>query len=260
MPCEPSTSFGARQPRRGARLDVDDALACPTVGRTARCRLGEPRLECEYRELRPAVAIVMYGTNDLGRSSDPVALPARLRELVRVSVDRGVIRSSRPSRRASTGRSIDRRVAAYNAAIARVAREEQVPLLNYWRSLQGPRVIRFGLSGTACTLRRFDRIRPLDFGRRGLRYGVNLRNLTALQALHKVRRVVLGMASPTRHDRGNASISRAATWSSPRAPARRPRGNATSSTPASAHASGKLAARTAGWGRRPPGGTAGPTR
>ncbi len=174
---------------------VDDALRVPDGRAHPRCRVGEPRLECEYRKLRPAVAIVMYGTNDLGRSSDPSHFRARLRELVRVSVDRGVIPilSTIPPR--LDRRSMDRRVAAYNAAIARVAREEQVPLLNYWRSLQGPRVIRFGLSRDGVHPAAFDH-RPLDFGRRGLRYGVNLRNLTALQALHKVRRVVLRDGEP----------------------------------------------------------------
>jgi hypothetical protein len=92
------------------------------------------------------------------------------------------------------------RVARYNAAIAQVAREEQVPLLNYWRSLQGPRVIHSGVGDDGVHPQVLGRCRPqcrpLDFTPRGLRYGMNLRNVTALQALHKVRRVVLANGEP----------------------------------------------------------------
>jgi hypothetical protein len=142
----------------------------------------------------------MYGTNDLERSADPKVFRRELRELVQTSVDRGVvpIHSTIPPR--TDRRMMGRRVAAYNTAIAQVARDERVPLLNYWRSLQGPRVIRFGLSEDGVHPEVLGRCDPdcnsLDFGRRGVRYGVNLRNLTALQALHKVRRVVLRDGEP----------------------------------------------------------------
>ena len=200
VPCEPSTSFGRDSLAAVPGWTVDDALAFPGRAPHAPCIDGESRLECEYRELRPAVAIVMYGTNDLGRDADPKRFRKGLRELVQTSVDWGVvpILSTIPPR--LDNRRLGRRVAAYNAAIARVAREARVPLLNYWRSLQGPRVIRFGLSRDGVHPEVLGRCQPdcnsLDFGRRGVRYGVNLRNLTALQALHKVRRVVLRDGAP----------------------------------------------------------------
>jgi hypothetical protein len=200
VPCEPTTSFGRASRAAVPGWTVDDALAFPGGEPRDGCERGESPLECEYRDLAPAVAIVMYGTNDVGYTEDPTRFRQGLRELVRTSVDWGVIpilstippRLDRPR--------IGRRVAAYNAAIARVAREEQVPLLNYWRSLQGPRVIHFGLGDDGVHPQVLGRCRPhclpLDFTRRGLRYGVNLRNLTALQALHKVRRVVLQDGEP----------------------------------------------------------------
>ena len=200
VPCEPETSFGRASLAAVPGWKVDDALAVPDGRPHAPCSEGESRLECEYRKLRPAVAIVMYGTNDLEMAEDPAHFRAELRELVQTSVERGVvpILSTIPPR--LDRRRMGRRVAAYNTAIAQVARKAQVPLLNYWRSLQGPRVIRFGLSEDGVHPEVFGRCAPdchsLDFGRRGLRYGVNLRNLTALQALHKVRRVVLRDGDP----------------------------------------------------------------
>jgi hypothetical protein len=198
--CEPSTSFGRDSLAAVPGWTVGDALAFPGGRPHAPCSDGESRLECEYRELRPAVAIVMYGTNDLERSADPKVFRHDLRELVQTSVDWGVvpILSTIPPR--MDRRMMGRRVAAYNTAIAQVARDERVPLLNYWRSLQGPRVIHFGLSEDGVHPEVLGRCEPdcnsLDFGRRGVRYGVNLRNLTALQALHKVRRVVLRDGQP----------------------------------------------------------------
>jgi len=201
VPCEPTSSFGRASRAAVPGWTVSDALERPAAGaRRAGCRRRESPLACEYRELAPAVAIVMYGTNDVGYTADPTSFREGLRAIVRTSVERGVIPvlSTIPPRldRARIGR----RVKAYNAAIARVAREEQVPLLNYWRSLQGPRVIHFGLGNDGVHPQVLGRCRPhclpLDFTRRGLRYGVNLRNLTALQALHKVRRVVLRDGEP----------------------------------------------------------------
>jgi hypothetical protein len=195
VPCTPTSSFGRASRAAAPGWTVDHALAFPVGDPQPGCEPSESAIECEYRDLAPAVAIVMYGTNDVGYRDDPAHFRDGLREIVRLSIDWGVIPivSTIPPR--LDRRRVGRRVPAYNRAIARVAREEQVPLLNYWRSLQGPRVIHFGLGGDGVHPAVLGRCRPrclaLDFGRRGLRYGVNLRNLTALQALHKVRRVVL---------------------------------------------------------------------
>ena len=82
VPCEPATSFGRASLAAVPGWKVDDALAIPGGRPHAPCRDGESRLQCEYRVLRPAVAIVMYGTNDLEMAADPAHFRAELRELV----------------------------------------------------------------------------------------------------------------------------------------------------------------------------------
>ena len=62
---------------RGRAGPSTTPCAVPDGGRTTGAAAASRRLECEYRDLRPAVAIVMYGTNDVGRVEDPAHFRAR---------------------------------------------------------------------------------------------------------------------------------------------------------------------------------------
>jgi hypothetical protein len=79
-------------------------------------------------------------------------------------------------------------VALFNEAILKLADEYDIPLWNYWAALQN--LPNDGLSS--------DGVHPsvaptsaTDFSPEGLKYGMNMRNLTALQALDAVWRYVL---------------------------------------------------------------------
>lgn len=158
---------------------------------------GLPAVSCELRLLRPSVALIMLGTNDL---EDFTAARFRrdLARVVRRVSDGGTIPvlSTIPPR---VQRRYSPRVARFNAEIAALAENRALPLWNFWRQMIEPGVPRQGLSG--------DGVHPsalcppctaVDFRPAGLRYGYALRNLGALRVLDRLRRrVPLGEAGGT---------------------------------------------------------------
>lgn len=150
------------------------------------CQGGETPLECEYRVVRPAVALIMAGTNDL-----PVTpldrYAANLQRIVQISIDRGIIPvvSTIPNRAGFD-------VTPFNQTIIQIARANDIPLWDYWTAMQG--LPNTGLSG--------DGVHPsypsetdfslsANFTGENLQYGYVMRNLTALQVLDALWRQVL---------------------------------------------------------------------
>jgi hypothetical protein len=148
-----------------------------------------PAVSCELHLLRPSVALIMFGTNDL---TDFTAVQFR-RDLARVSrlvAEAGTIPviSTIPPR---ARWPYARRVARFNAEIAALAENRALPLWNYWRQMVEPGVPNQGLGE--------DGVHPsalcppctaIDFRPEGLRQGYALRNLGALRVLDRLRRLV----------------------------------------------------------------------
>jgi hypothetical protein len=88
------------------------------------------------------------------------------------------------------------RVVRYNAIIIRMAAAKRLPLWNYWLALQSPELIDNGLSGDRIHPNTYRTTQSADFSQEGLRYGYNQRNLTALQVLDAVRRIVILNGAP----------------------------------------------------------------
>jgi hypothetical protein len=150
---------------------------------------GLPAVSCELQLLRPSVALIMLGTNDL---EDFTAVQFR-RDLARVvrlvsSVGTIPVVSTIPPR---VQRPFSQRVPRFNAEIAALAENRQLPLWNFWRQMVEPGVPDQGLSS--------DGVHPsalcppctaVDFRPAGLRYGYALRNLGALRVLDRLRRLI----------------------------------------------------------------------
>jgi GDSL-like Lipase/Acylhydrolase family len=146
-----------------------------------------PAVSCELQLLRPSVALIMFGTNDL---EDFTATEfrrnlARLTRLVSGAGTIPVISTIPPRAR----QPFSQRVARFNAEIAALAENRTLPLWNFWRELAGPGVPDSGLSE--------DGVHPsvlcppctaIDFRPAGLRQGYALRNLGALLVLDRLRR------------------------------------------------------------------------
>lgn len=151
------------------------------------CFNGETPLACEYRVVKPAIALIMVGTNDAVNST-PEAFRANLSTIVSYSIQRGVIPviSTIPDRFLND--IPGERVFVFNDVIREVAQTYQVPLWDYWASLQG-------LPGKGIG----DTVHPssppngnaADFSAENLQYGYTVRNLGALHILDILWREVL---------------------------------------------------------------------
>jgi hypothetical protein len=163
------------------------SVLSPEQADPANCNAGETPLACEYRLVRPSVALIMLGTNDVPFTSD-VDFEFEMRQVVLVTLQSGVIpvlSTIPPLFR--TG--LDGRAEQLNVIIVRLAREYDIPLWDYWSALQG-----LPDSGMAS-----DGVHPnwapeghnADFAPEYLQYGTVVRNMTALYVLDAIWRQVV---------------------------------------------------------------------
>lgn len=156
---------------------------------------GLPAVSCELQLLRPSVALIMFGTNDL---EDFTAVQfrldlARVARLVSSAGTIPVISTIPPRARWP----FSQRVARFNAEIAGLAENRGLPLWNYWRQMVEPGAPRLGLSrdGVHPSVR-CPPCTAIDFRPVGLRQGYALRNLGALRVLDRLRQNVPLEESP----------------------------------------------------------------
>ena len=164
-----------------------DKLLTPGYAYPDVCGADTP-LVCEYRLVRPAVALIMVGTNDSGSGSTDV-FAGHLRQIVQTSIEMGVIPvlSTIPPKNLNEEQEF--RVNAFNDVIRQVARQYDVPLWDYYANMIGapnrgmssdglhPSVPPDGAAG---------RLTPEN-----LQYGYTIRNLNALQVLDAMWRFVM---------------------------------------------------------------------
>ncbi len=166
------------------------------------CNEGELALHCELRVMQPSVALIMFGTNNMWAVSLPY-FRADIERLIDETIALGVIPvvSTIPPRIAMPdGTPLIAEVAAANNIIIQIAEERQIPLWNYWGALQAPNMVNQGLKtdGTHPNtyLVDYNITNAVDFSTEGLRYGYNQRNLTAVQLLDKIKRIVIDDGLP----------------------------------------------------------------
>jgi hypothetical protein len=184
--CEVSNSYSRVGVAAMPGWRAVDALA--TLEAAPECQ-ALPAVSCELRLLRPSVALIMFGTNDL---EDFTAVQFR-RDLARVvrrvsSAGTIPVVSTIPPR---ATRLFSPRVARFNEEITALAENRALPLWNFWRQMVEPGVPDRGLGD--------DGVHPsalcppctaIDFRPAGLRQGYALRNLGALLVLDRLRRHV----------------------------------------------------------------------
>lgn len=150
------------------------------------CLSGESPLICEYRIMQPAVALIMLGSNDVG-ILQPSDYRYNMRRILDLTLARGIIPvlSTIPQRV-----GFEDRVDVFNRIVRDLAAEYRLPLVDYFAAmvlLPGlgldedgvhPNVAPHGLKG------------EVDFHAENLNYGYVIRNLTTLQILDAVYRVI----------------------------------------------------------------------
>lgn len=148
----------------------------------AYCKPEESALDCEYRLVKPAFALIMFGTNDVAHLSLET-YTYNMGRIVKASIEQGVVPiiSTIPVRV-----GYEEQTAAFNEGVVKVARRYSVPLWEYGAAMQAlpehglapdgihPSIAPNGYKGSA------------DFRASNLTSGYVIRNLTALQILDAV--------------------------------------------------------------------------
>jgi uncharacterized protein YraI len=165
-----------------------ESVLSPGLADPGVCRSGETPLECEYRLVKPSVALIMFGTNDSGGMPSGT-FAANLNRIVEISINMGVIPvlSTIPPKHYNS--ATDGRVPEFNQIIISTARTYDVPLWNYWSVMS--QLPGEGLAG--------DGVHPsippsglsVVLDANNLQYGYAVRNLTALQVLYTLWQQVL---------------------------------------------------------------------
>jgi hypothetical protein len=170
-----SGSFGrnsvAAQTGFGAATELDPQWANPNE-----CRPGESPLVCEYRIMRPSLAIISLGTNDIwepdGRHEK------NMRQIIEYLIHQGVVPIL--STKADNVEGDD----SFNRLMVRLAEEYQLPLWDFWQVTRS--LPKYGLVDAY----------HLSWGPaifddpKNMLLGWPWRNLTALQTLDAVWRAV----------------------------------------------------------------------
>jgi len=130
--------------------------------------------------------LIMLGTNDVPGNTTGT-FERGLRQVIETTMQMGIVPVVSTIPPLQRTESENARVLIFNTIIRSLAREYDVPLWDYWASLQS--LPNQGMSN--------DGVHPswllysTDFTPENLRYGMTTRNLTALQALDAVWRTVL---------------------------------------------------------------------
>ena len=150
------------------------------------CDPAERPLECEYRVVKPSIALIMLGTNDV-HYTPAAQFEAEMRLIIQISIDHGVIPviSTIPPMHKDWAVG---HVETLNGIIVSLAREYDIPLWDYYSALQG-------LPNDGLTT---DGVHPsvysghaADFSPDYMQAGYTVRNLLALQALDAVWRAAV---------------------------------------------------------------------
>lgn len=150
------------------------------------CTYGESPLACEYRNSKPSVALIMLGTNDVGTmGSAPYYYT--MEDIIIQSIDAGVIPvlSTIPPRK-----NFDAKVEEFNGLVRYLAQGYSVPLWDYGRAMQELGTRGLDVDGVHPSMPQKGVKGAADFRAFNLESGYVVRNLTGLQMLDTVRRVI----------------------------------------------------------------------
>lgn len=162
------------------------ALFDPLWASANHCESGETPLDCELRRSQPAFAFVAFGPNDV-RSSTADEYAERITQIVETTLAAGTI-PILSTFSAHPDADLWWQALDFNLALARIAEEQHVPLLNLWAAAR--LLPEYGLDT--------DDVHLLHSGfntfyyptGHEVYYGVSLQNLLALVMLDELRRAL----------------------------------------------------------------------
>ncbi|MEO8606508.1 MAG: SH3 domain-containing protein [Chloroflexota bacterium] len=181
-----SISFGSTSRAAHASWSTFSVLDAANSDPSA-CQAGELPIACEYRTVKPAVALVMIGTND-APAFPPSTYEANMRRIIEISIEMGVVPvlSTLPPRA-----DFNDNIIAYNQVITNLSSSYGVPLWDLYTAVVNLPNRGYGPDGIHLSTPPNAPASTTDFTGDNLKYGTTMRNLTALQILDTVWKQVL---------------------------------------------------------------------
>ena len=166
-----------RRPSYAATAGLNTAGLLTSLWTQKECSSGESLLECQYRLDHPAFALISIGTNDTYYvKRDPTVYERNLRSIIEKTISLGILPVLATKADNIEGDN------SINATVARLAMEYELPLWNFWSSVQD--LPEKGLRDTE-HLTTISYLNFTDFSQpHALEYGMQMKNLTALQVLY----------------------------------------------------------------------------
>ena len=190
--------FSSVRPRAGVRNSFDNTSMLAHKGYSTVsvldsmlaqgiCKLGELPIDCEYRILKPSVAIIKFGLMDI-QFLTVDEYRANMVQIIEHSMDQGVIPVLTTFVIVQGNIKLNWETGMlFNNALVDLATEYRVPLINLWREAQ--LLPNQGLSPDGVHLK-FPTTRFCDFTGDQTHYGGVLRNFLTLTALDILRREI----------------------------------------------------------------------
>jgi GDSL-like Lipase/Acylhydrolase family len=179
-PAVPTESIAARVGLNAYSL-FDAAWADP-----AQCESGETPLMCEYRVRQPAIAIVMFGPNDI-RALNSERYREQMERLVQETLSVGIIPVLTTFSSNEADEDLRFQALRFNLILIEVANTYQVPLINLWAAARA--LPNYGIGGDGVHMTVSGGRIDFSAGQEA-RYGVSLQNLLVLVTLDEIRRAV----------------------------------------------------------------------
>lgn len=153
----------------------------PTWSNPKACQAGESPIECEYRNNKPTIVVIMFGTNDVAYT-DADTFNYYLRSLVAASIDKRILPllSTFPTRPENVDKSYQ-----LNQIAIKVAQDYDIPIMNLNRALEP--LPNHGVNAQDTQHLSVPPDNRVDvFSEANLQYGFTVRNLITLQAIDAV--------------------------------------------------------------------------
>jgi hypothetical protein len=147
------------------------SILAPVWADPALCKSGESPLVCEIRVHKPALMLVMVGTNDV-KASSLAGFETNLKNLLKIAMANNIVPVLVTKADNLEGDG------SYNAIIARLAFEYEIPLLNLWRAMN-----EIPNNGLELDQVHLTYAQPFFDSPENMQKGWPVRNFTALQML-----------------------------------------------------------------------------
>jgi hypothetical protein len=176
------------RPSLAAKAGLNSAGLLTTLWTGEQCLKNETLLDCQYRLDRPSFAFISIGTNEAYYvHENPGSFERNMRIIIEDTIAQGIVPVL--STKADNVEGDD----SINATIARLALEYEIPLWNFWLAVQP--LPDHGMVEPE-HLSSVSYANFTDFSiPNSLQYGMQVRNLTALQMLNFLREQLAGTAS-----------------------------------------------------------------